>query len=371
VFTLALVNRRPVALGALVGILAVAAGAGASTVSPALYSACVPVVGASPVTTSSSSLVFASADGSKLVSARADGSERRTIYSSAVPVGHPAVSRDGRLIAFDRGGEVWLMNSDGSDADFVAVGTDPSFSPDGSMLAIGGPQTSFNRYELDVIALDGTGRRAVAFDAAPFPHPSWSPDGTAIAFVSFTRVQLDFPSIKRVGADGTGEAGVRVYGSDPSWSPDGRWIAYTDDGDRSLPTEVHAVRPDGSGDRLVVRVGRSDAFSPAWSATSTSLLFVTAPAGGPRTGGSLWTATSGGLGAHPLAPSCRFGTAGPNRMHGSRRADRIYALEGGDLVDVRRGGRDVVHCGAGRDTVYADRSDKVARDCERVSRRLG
>src|SRR5215213_4878527 len=199
-------SPRPASLLALGAGMAAAAGAAAATISPAVYSSCSAVAGATPVTTNSGSLVYASADASRLISARADGSGRRTVYSSAGPVGNPAVSHDGRLIAFDRGNErqVWLMNSDGTDAHFVAVGTSPSFSPDGGLLAIGGPQTSFNRYELDVIALDGTGRRAVAVDAAAFPHPSWSPDGQSIAFVGLTRLQLDFPAVKRVGADGTG-----------------------------------------------------------------------------------------------------------------------------------------------------------------------
>jgi hypothetical protein len=36
---------------------------------------------------------------------------------------------------------------------------------------------------------------------------------------------------------------------------------------------------------------------------------------------------------------------------------------------VRDGIRDRVNCGSGRDTVTADRKDKIARNCERVTRR--
>ena len=42
---------------------------------------------------------------------------------------------------------------------------------------------------------------------------------------------------------------------------------------------------------------------------------------------------------------------------------------GADTVLARDRRRDVIRCGAERDTVTADRSDQVAGDCERLSRR--
>jgi hypothetical protein len=66
------------------------------------------------------------------------------------------------------------------------------------------------------------------------------------------------------------------------------------------------------------------------------------------------------------------------RIWGSRRAesirgtagrDSILAGAGNDTVSVRRGFIDKVRCGAGNDTVRAGRRDRVAADCEHVSRR--
>jgi hypothetical protein len=57
-----------------------------------------------------------------------------------------------------------------------------------------------------------------------------------------------------------------------------------------------------------------------------------------------------------------------------RASNHIYGGDGNDRVDVRdktkanRARKDQVHCGAGKDVVYADRNDLVARDCERVKR---
>jgi Ca2+-binding RTX toxin-like protein len=54
--------------------------------------------------------------------------------------------------------------------------------------------------------------------------------------------------------------------------------------------------------------------------------------------------------------------------------DNIRAGGGGDVIRARDGDRDVIACGkngygkAGRDTVFADRIDSVASDCEIVHR---
>jgi hypothetical protein len=64
------------------------------------------------------------------------------------------------------------------------------------------------------------------------------------------------------------------------------------------------------------------------------------------------------------------GTGRADLLLGTPRADRIVARAGNDRVDVAGGGRDRVSCGAGADLVAADGSDRIAADCEVVSRRI-
>jgi Ca2+-binding RTX toxin-like protein len=91
------------------------------------------------------------------------------------------------------------------------------------------------------------------------------------------------------------------------------------------------------------------------------------------------------------------GTPGPDRLNGTLRADELYGLGGNDRIEGRGandlidggGGRDRLAGGAGsdriaandgfadrvtcnsaRDVVSADRQDRVAADCETVSRQL-
>jgi hypothetical protein len=66
-----------------------------------------------------------------------------------------------------------------------------------------------------------------------------------------------------------------------------------------------------------------------------------------------------------LAPA-----AGAATIVGTSKADRIRGTSATDFIDVVGGGRDTVTCGRGHDVVTADTSDRLAGDCETVSRRV-
>jgi hypothetical protein len=64
-----------------------------------------------------------------------------------------------------------------------------------------------------------------------------------------------------------------------------------------------------------------------------------------------------------------LGGDGADEITGGSGRDVISAGGGNDVVRVRDHARDRVTCGPGHDVVIADRLDRVARDCDRVSRR--
>jgi hypothetical protein len=80
-------------------------------------------------------------------------------------------------------------------------------------------------------------------------------------------------------------------------------------------------------------------------------------------GGSGGDTLTGGPGADLLV-----GGSDNDTLNGSLGSDRFTGNTGNDTIRARDGKADTVACGAGADRVTADRTDKVAGDCERVSR---
>ncbi|WP_455432649.1 S9 family peptidase [Streptomyces roseus] len=103
-------------------------------------------------------------------------------------------------------------------------------------------------------------------------YPSADPGGEHVAFICD---RAGIPQLWRGPARGT-DAHVLDAGPDPvtevSWSPDGRWIAYTVAPGGSEHTQVLAVRPDGTGRRVLAGAeGGASAHLGCWTRDGTAL----------------------------------------------------------------------------------------------------
>ena len=63
------------------------------------------------------------------------------------------------------------------------------------------------------------------------------------------------------------------------------------------------------------------------------------------------------------------GGGGDDVLRAGQRPDRVSGGAGNDSIETVGGGADIVHCGSGKDSVRAGRSDRVAKNCEKVRRR--
>jgi Tol biopolymer transport system component len=130
--------------------------------------------------------------------------------------------------SFVRPGEargLWLVDLTAPDERFrqLTTGDDiwPSWSPDGSEIAF--ERRSGGSSDIYVVNADGSGLRALTADAASNHHPTWSPDGSQIAYASDTIYVIPAeggPSRRLDGDD-------PFFAKNPSWSPDGERIAYS------------------------------------------------------------------------------------------------------------------------------------------------
>ena len=116
--------------------------------------------------------------------------------------------------------------------------------------------------DLYIANADNTGRTRLTNDSAVEGRPTWSPDGTRIAYASGAGQSVDLKVLQLSNQHATsiytwiGGAGI----ADPAWSPDGKQIAFTQSFFKS--TAIYIVNLDGSG---YSEIGLSLGSAPSWA----------------------------------------------------------------------------------------------------------
>lgn len=206
-----------------------------------------------------------------------------------VSAGVHAQTNPGKLVFHDGFWRILVINADGTGQTILTLGgnvrdSNAEFSPDGAKIAF--DRRVSTQVDIFVTNSDGTNPVAVTSNTGTITNadPSWSPDGTKLAFVSDRGGQrkleiwvvsvdgsglVQLTSNVQMGADSFGP----IYSSDlsPSWSPDGSRIAFSSNRDGLSSSEIYVVNADGSNPTRLTSANRN--HYPTWSPDSQKIAF--------------------------------------------------------------------------------------------------
>ena len=233
---------------------------------------------------------------------------RPEVREPAPPVGTGTIA----YVKFDGATLKWSLftvEADGSSDMRIAVDLPgeafhPSWSPDGTKLAF--DVRSRGDTEIYVATIYGSnGSNLSKLTTTPGWNflPAWSPDGSRIAYVHTSGPNHD---IWLINADGSNP--VRLthdpdFDLNPTWSPDGTKLAF--ESNRTASPEVYVMDADGSH---VSRLTNTPGFdgSPAWSPDGRQIAFVS-----DRDGPGIYVMKSDGSNVEKVFASAQVGSLEP------------------------------------------------------------
>ena len=135
------------------------------------------------------------------------------------------------------------------------------------------------RYELHIADADGQNAQAALISREPIISPTWSPDGSRLAYVSFENKKPVIYVHSLVSGQRTVAANFKGSNSAPAWSPDGRRLAVTLSKDGG--SQIFLINADGSGvQRLTTNSGINT--EPFFAPDGQTLYFTSDRGGSPQ-----------------------------------------------------------------------------------------
>jgi Tol biopolymer transport system component/imidazolonepropionase-like amidohydrolase len=204
----------------------------------------------------------------------------------------PAVSPDGRAIAFAALGDLWMLPTGGTPVQITndaAFDVDPAWSPDSTQLAFASDRRG--HMDLWVRDLRTNSDVQVTRERAAVSGPAWSRDGSQIAYLGDRH---EVRTVRMKASDCRGGGAAPPTAGDlgrPTWAPGCRSVAvgslfpYSDRFREGLNHLLLYGFESGSWSQSVLfpqhSAGNRESGGPVWSPNGTHMAFVTE--------GRLWT----------------------------------------------------------------------------------
>ncbi len=210
-------------------------------------------------------------------------------YSEITPVVKPAISPDGKSIAFSFQGDIWIMPFSGGEAKRLTIHeayeTNPVWSPDSKHIAFN--SNRFGNNDLYVIPVTGGTPKRITSHSSADALSDWAPDNSLLftSNRSYHQVEWDAEMHKVPAKGGTPIRFMDAFGKTPVMSPNKRFIAFVRGSCRNSreayngPANTNIWIYDTQMDTYnKLEVSDYNEYNPLWK-SDNSLYFISAKTG--------------------------------------------------------------------------------------------
>jgi tol-pal system beta propeller repeat protein TolB len=169
--------------------------------------------------------------------------------------------------------QIYISDISGSNARQLTNSSgrniEPTFSPDGDLIAFASSRDDENGLKIYVMNKDGSNQKVLINEPGYALSPKWSPDGKSLVFYANWDRHFQLYTVELA----TGKYTHLLTTSDvdylPSWAPDGSRFAFTSR--RGSSEQIYISNPNKN--ETPISSGQEWAWRPSWSSDGTKIIY--------------------------------------------------------------------------------------------------